>query len=226
MRWFVLLLAACSFRPGRALQRDADALADVGTADGPATPDAAPDAPPSPFAMSGMRWVIPCTAAGPNGPTSCTCAKTSSSYTSIVMLGGSAAEHWQVTIRITGAMEGLMFANGTPDATTPWYIGGDTGNDGGDNYYEIIVSSPSQHYYVNNAPSNHNYSVAFDYMATIPIDGNATVTFVASPQDMYEWQGVDMNDQPIAITGFTAPPPSSGRYPQWAYVTVMSALPR
>ncbi len=214
-------LAGCSFRPGLALHRDAAPTADASMVD---AVDAPPDAPPAPFMLSGMRWVIPCTGTGPAGVTSCTCAQTSSSYTTTVMLAGSASDHWQVTVEIAGAMEGLLFANGTPDAATPWYVGGDTGGDGGDNYYEIVVSSPSQHYYLNNAPSGVNHSVAMDYTATFPIDGNATVMFVASPQDMYEWQGVDASDQPIAITGYTAPAPSNGRYPQWAYVTVRSAV--
>lgn len=219
---WIALLAACSFHHGEARRDAPDTAADSA----PDSVDAPPDAPPSPFALSGMRWMIPCTAAGPAGNTSCTCAQTSSSYSTTVVLAGSATEHWQVSVHIAGVMEGLQFANGTPDASSQWYIGGNTGGDNGDNFYEIIVSSPSQHYYLNNAPSGNNYSVPMDYTAAFPIDGDATVMFVASPQDMYEWQGVNASDQQLTIAGYTAPPPTNGRYPQWAYLTVVSAAPR
>lgn len=221
MRTLALVLAAgaCGYTPGHAGQ----ASGDGGTMPDGHALDAKmlPDATPAVFALSGMQWVIPCTSSNGAPPTGCAVAPTSPAYTTTIVLTGSASEHWLVTARIAGAVEGLTFTNGTADAQ--WYIGGDTGLDHGDNYYEIAVSSPAQHYFINNGSSGNPYSVAEDYTVQIPIDGNATVIFSASPQDGLQWQGIDNTSQPITISGVTAPPPNGNLYGQWAYFIVKSA---
>ena len=216
-RWLALAVASCGFSPGHLGQSDG------ATVDTPRARDAAPmlDAAPAPFALSGMRWVIPCTAALDGTPTGCEVAPTSNAYVTTIALTGSASEHWTVTARVAGAMEGLTYTGGTADGQ--WYVGGGTGIDIGDNYYEIAVSSPAQHYYLNDGVSGVPYSIAEDYTVQLPIDGDATVVFSASPQDMYEWQGIDSGNQPIAISGFTAPPPNGTLYGQWAYFVVTAA---
>jgi hypothetical protein len=220
------VVAGCSFQPGiapSATPGDARGSAD-GAID--ARRDAPPDATPAPFALTGMRWLIPCTGGTPGGPTSCGCARTSPAYTQMVTLAGSAGEHWLVTVEIAGAMEGLTYGGGVADASSRWYTGGGTNGDNGDNYYELVISSPSQHYYLNNGPSGLAYSVAEQYTVSFPIDGDATVMFVASPQDSAQWQGVDSSGQEITISGYTAPAAVNGQYGQWAYLTVKSATPQ
>jgi hypothetical protein len=223
--WRALLLAAaaCSFVHGNAVSGSGDARGPAIDAARNAMKMPLPDATPSPFELTGMQWSIPCLAAVGGVPNACTAAPTSPSYTNIVTLDGQASEHWMVTVEIAGAMEGLAFANGTQDGA--WYVGGDTGGDNGDNYYEVSVSSPAQHYYLNDGVNTNQFSIADDYTVQLPIDGNATVTFTASPQDTLEWQGVDNMSRPITITGFTAPPPNGMLYGQWAYFVVMGASP-
>jgi hypothetical protein len=224
VRWWLAMLGACSFTPGTPRATGQPGPSDAAGADTRAYRDAAlPDASPAPFALSGMRWSIPCTSAGGATATACACAQTSPGYTTVVTLGGAASDHWLVTARIAGAMEGLRFANGTATSGSQWYVGGDTGGDGGDNYYELTVTSPAQHYYLNNAPSGNAYSVAMDYEVQLVIDGDATVTFTANPQDIYQWQGVDSSSQPITLSSVIAPPPFQNMYGQWAYFVVSAA---
>jgi hypothetical protein len=223
--WRALLLAAgaCSFVHGSEVPGPGSGSGDASVPiDAPrdALKMPLPDATPAPF---GMQWSIPCLASVGGVPTACTAAQTSPSYTNVVVLDGAASEHWMVTVEVAGAMEGLTFANGTQDGA--WYVGGDTGGDNGDNYYEVTVSSPAQHYYLNYGVNTNQFSIADDYTVQLPIDGNATVTFTASPQDTLEWQGIDSMNQPIAITGFTAPPPNGMLYGQWAYFVVTKAEP-
>jgi len=223
----LVALGACSFAPhqqsaGDDAQVVADAARDGAT---DAARDAPPDAQPAPFALSGMQWEIDCKTNLNNAtPPGCSCDGTSASYVRSVQLTGGASEHWLVTVRVAGAMEALNFANGTA-AGNGFYVGGDTGGDGGDNFYRIDVDHPAQHYFLNDAVVNKNYSIAFDYTAQIPIDGDAKVTFTASPQDTAQWQGVLQDGTPIAFTGLTAPGPTNGLYPQWAFVIVQDATP-
>src|SRR5262249_35683011 len=104
MRPVVLVVAACSFTPaarGDAQPPSFDADADTERADAPVHA-AAPA-----FALDGMQWEIDCIAALNNGaPTGCTANMTSPSYTRTVALTGMPGQHWTVTLRIAGAMEG------------------------------------------------------------------------------------------------------------------------
>jgi hypothetical protein len=217
----LVALGACSFTPRQA----------ASTTDGHATPDAAvdaavaPDAQPAPFALTGMQWEIDCKNNLNNAtPPGCSCDGTSPSYTRSVQLTGAASEHWLVTVHVVGAMEPLNYQGGASDGTG-FYVGGNTGGDGADNLYRIDVDHPAQHYFLNAGIVDKNYSIAFDYTEQIPIDGDAMVTFTASPQDTAQWQGVLQDGSPIAFAGVTTPTPTNGLYAQWAFVTVQSATP-
>lgn len=233
MRWaWVLALGACSFRAGGASDAPSapggDAVRASDAAVGGDAHDAAVaplDATPPAFAMSGMQWVIPCKTNLNNAtPPGCSCNRTSASYTNAVTLTGSASDTWLVTVRIAGAMEPFAFEGGAPDGSG-WYVGGDTSNTPTQNSYRIDVSAPMQHYYINNGVESTNWSLAFDYTASFPVEGDATVTFTADPGDTAQWQGVDESGTPIALPGVTAPGPTATLYPQWAYVIVQSASP-
>nr|HEX4316433.1 hypothetical protein [Kofleriaceae bacterium] len=240
--WVIGALGACSFAPHAAGQQGSDS----GT---PRQHDAAPgmdasgdhdakpidaksvplDATPPAFALDGMQWEIDCKANLDNAtPPGCSCDPTSPGYTKLVSLAGEPTDHWAVTLRVAGAMEPLAFKNGSAvgsGSSDGFYIGGDKGTDNGDNLYRIDVSSPAQHYFLNNGRVGQNYSTAFDYTVTIPIDGNATVTFTASPQDSAQWQGVLADDTTITLPGVTPPPATNSLVPQWAFVIVQSASP-
>lgn len=105
-----------------------------------------------------------------------------------VTLGGDLGTTYSVTLRVRGIWEPTNIDGGEqPDGNIPYMIGGDVAAGSGSdsdaiNYQQffIVVSSPSQTYWLN----EHDY-VAHDihkedYEITIPIDGGATVTVVAN----------------------------------------------
>lgn len=209
----LVLVAGCQFRlHAEQSGPTSDAAADVAA-------DGTPDASPAPFVLDGLRWTIPCIT--PLGNQNCSC--TTTPLTTVVSVAGAA--RWNVTVRIRGALEGLVYGNGAAaGGTSGWYVGGDTNGDGGDNVYELTISSPAQHYYLNDGSSGHNYSIAFDYMATFPIDGGATATFYSTGQDGLQWANYDSTGQPITFQGVTTTPsPYDG---QFAQLDVISAVPR
>jgi len=214
---FALLLAAvggCQFRlnPAQGGGSGTDAASDVAV-------DVMADAQPAPFVLDGLRWTIPCIT--PLGNQNCSCA--TAATTTMVTVPGTGT--WNVTVRIRGALEGLVYGHGTaPPPGSGWYVGGDTNGDGGDNVYELTISSPAQHYYLNDGPSGNNYSIAFDYMATFPVDGGATATFYSTGQDGLQWANYDHDGQAIRFTGVTTTPdPYDG---QFAQLDVVTASPR
>jgi hypothetical protein len=208
-------VSACSFRAAPGAQPATDASLDASNPDGP--PDT-PQGTPAPFAMAGARWLLPCTSAN-LGLFNCDCA--AQPIVQQVTLAGNASEHWSVAIRIRGVMEGLTYGNGAPGPSSGWYVGGDTAGDTGDNLYELQISSPPAHYYLNDGTPTTSRSFAFDETATIVVDGNATLTFTANGQDGLQWGNYDASHNPIVISGIAAPTqPYDG---QFAVLDVLSA---
>jgi len=208
-----LVACACSFRREAAMQafRDAQLVAD-------APPDAAPEGPPpAPFAMAGARWLLPCTS-GDLGNYNCNCAP--SAIVQNVTLSGRASDQWSVSIRVRGVMEALRYGNGTA-TSGGWYIGGDTNGDNGDNYYELQISQPSAHFYLNDGTPTAQQSFLYDETETIVVAGDATLTFTANGQDGLQWGNYDASHTPITIAGVTSPAqPYDG---QFAILDVLSA---
>ena len=216
MRSAVLVVAgACAFRAGTTGSPPAP---DGAGADGHAMapPDAPPDAPPAPFALSGLHWLLPCTS-GDLGNYNCNCAAGNQDQDATVAGTGS----WTVTVQIRGVMEAIGYGGGSA-GSGGWYIGGNPG-DTADNYYELIVSSPAQHFYLNLGTPTAQRSFDYDYMATIAVDGGAQVTFRANGQDGLEWGNYDESHDPIVISGVTTnPSPYVG---QFAQLDVIDATP-
>jgi hypothetical protein len=184
-----------------------------GTGSDPATdgPAATTDAPPPdntpPFALTGARWLLPCTG-GTGDPALCDC--TGSALSQNLQIGGTPGEHWHVTARIRGVMEVMTYRNGAVDGT--WYAGG-APNDNNWNVYRLTISAPSQVYFLNPGTALVHYSEAFDYTQTFDVDAGATVTFVLDGQDSFQWRGIDQNGAVISIAGVTDPPqPFDGQY--------------
>lgn len=207
-------LAACSFRvPGTAAGDDGTpdaALADA------ALPDA-PGPPAAPFAMSGLRYKLPCTVPLPMH--NCNC-QTGILVTS-VQLDGLASQHWMVTVHVRGALEAMGYHGGM-QVPNGWYVGGDK-NDNGNNFYALSISSPPQTYWLNPGTPTSQRSFRYDYMATFAIDGGATATFSWSGQDGIQWANYD-GAGPITFSGVTTTPdPYDG---QFAQLDVISAVPQ
>ena len=202
------LIAGCSFR----LPPEAQI-----TGDAPPPADAAPpgsDAPP--FALTGARWVLPCTGAT-GDPSLCDCS--GSPQSQMVQIGGAPLEHWHVTARIRGVMERMTYAGGMDDGA--WYKGGNPA-DTHWNFYRLAISKPPQVYFLNPGTALVHYSDAFDFTQTFDVDAGATVTFAVDGQDSFQWRGIDQNGAVLSIAGVIDPPqPFDGQY---ARIDVTAAL--
>lgn len=214
--------AACSFTGGGVpldgtASADESPPSDVPVLPGDAGLDAPPDAtPPSPWAMTGLRWVLPCINNGTPNPNACTCA--ANVVLSTLLLDGDATM-WRVRLRIRGVMEHMQYQNGVQGPGN-WYVGGNA--TGGDNYYKLTVSSPPSQYFINSGDTNQNHSWIHDYEAELDVAGNAGFTFESSGQDSIQWEGVDPSDVPISLPGVTDPvQPYNG---QWARIDVLSVV--
>jgi len=167
--------------------------------------------------MAGARWLLPCTT-GDLGDFNCNCA--GSPIVQQVTLTGRSSDHWMVAIHVRGVMEALAYGNGAATATG-WYIGGDTNGDNADNLYELAISSPAAHYYLNNGTPTAQQSFAYDETENIVVDGDATITFTANGQDGLQWGNDDPTHRPFVISGITSPAqPYDG---QFAVLDVLSA---
>ena len=225
MRVWLVLLVGCGFHgpaasPGDGGGDDAARALDAAAPD----PDARLDAPAStldasaplpPFALTGTRWLQPCSMDHDPNQVACHCAPVTQSI-AIASTGGA---HWHVAARIRGVMEKMGYTGGAMDGG--WYRGGSATN-GGDNIYELTISSPSAHYFINPGSNNGARSYAFDYTVAFDIDAGATATFRSDGQDGIQWMGVDGSAQPISIAGVTDPvQPYDG---QWARLDVTGVM--
>jgi len=210
------LLAGCGFAP--------HATADGGAAptdsarDGVVASDGAPvDAPAAPFAMTGLRWTMPCITSIA-GQAACTVADPAPPATTLT-LDGDGGDHWMVTVHVLGVVEALGYTGGAK-GSGDWYVGGGTGPDHANNFYSLAVSSPHVTYYVNNGTPGGTSVI--DYTVSLPIDGNAMLSFGASGQDQYEWQDFDVaTGSKYVVPGLATPPGLAGG--QYAELEVVSA---
>jgi len=177
--------------------------------------DAPADAASPLFALGGQRWLSPCVGSAGSGSNSlCPCAD--SAQTQIVTLTGLSTVY-QVTVHIRGVVELAPYAGGSADATTRFYTGGAVNNSFG-NIYEMSVSSPMAHYFINNQGATTGGLSAIDYMAELAIAGNAVVTFTTNGQDGEE----AANSTGLTVPGVTTnPQPYDG---QFAQLDVISAM--
>lgn len=190
---------------------------------GDAAPDVAIDASAdvaavTAYDLAGQRVLMPCgmyiNAFG------CLCA--ASPVVQTVTLDDTSAEHFSVTIRVRGALGVETYTGGTPDGSTAFYIGGSPADALYDTY-QIAVTSPPGTFWLNHdvtVPTMN--AVAFDYIATFPVDGGATVTFTGDCRDGMEFQNFDGAMQPITFPGVTTvPDPYDG---QFAQIDVLSVV--
>ena len=141
--------------------------------------------------LFGLRWEMPCYWYSPPEQ-SCLCT---SPPNQIRVLDGDPDKVYNLTLRFRGFVEPKNYTGGTNDGK--WFqIGGNpvtTGTSIGEsayNIYKLSVSDPQQDYYLNRsghaAANGYPFAYAIDYMATIPMRGNATVTLSANNSDGYE----------------------------------------
>jgi len=141
-------------------------------------------------AISGFRFEFPCKdpmpenpKEGADGPSGLVTGdpKTTDNFTVRKAFGGERGKRYQVTLRFRGVVEPMMYKGGK-EIGEYFYIGGEK-NNGTYNVYEISVSSPEAHYFLNRQDKVGHQIFTIDYTQTIEIDGGATVTFHGDGQN-------------------------------------------
>jgi hypothetical protein len=115
-------------------------------------------------------------------PASGTCPQGGyTSYDRTLKFGGTPGVTYNVTIRFQGIHEAGDYQGGTADPKE--FLRGATHNNGGlHTWLSMEVSSPTAVYNPNAGAGGGSIQV-YDYVATIPIDGGATIRLKASDSD-------------------------------------------
>ncbi len=141
-------------------------------------------------AIDGARWEFPCKGEMPEKPKeggNCDCAlvkgdpKTTDNFTFERPFGGEAGKKYKVTLRFRGVVEPMKYKGGTKDGDY-FYIGGE-GDDATYNIYQLKISSPAAHFFLNRQDKTGHQIFTIDYTKTIEIDGGATLTFYGNGQN-------------------------------------------
>lgn len=107
--------------------------------------------------------------------------KTTDNFTVQKVFGGEKGKRYKVTLRFRGVVEPMMYKDGK-QVGDYFYIGGEK-NNATYNVYEIKVSSPESHYFLNRQDKVGHQIFTIDYTQTIEIDGGATITFHGDGQN-------------------------------------------
>jgi hypothetical protein len=140
--------------------------------------------------IHGYRFEFPCKDAMPENPKEGADGvsglvtgdpKTTDNFTAQKTFGGEKGKRYQVTLRFRGVVEPMMYKGGK-QVGEYFYIGGEK-NNGTYNVYQISVSSPPSHYFLNRQDKVGHQIFTIDYTQTIEIDGGATITFHGDGQN-------------------------------------------
>ncbi len=107
--------------------------------------------------------------------------KTTDNFTAKKTFGGEPGKRYKVTLRFRGVVEPMMYKGGK-QVGDYFYIGGEKNNNTY-NVYQISVSSPESHYFLNRQDKVGHQIFTIDYTQTIEIDGGATITFHGDGQN-------------------------------------------
>jgi hypothetical protein len=161
--------------------------------------------------LAGARLELPCLALISSN--SCSAGATSTP----MLFEGDAGTTFDVTIRVRGVVELNSYSGGTADGHL--YVGGMPAAAGW-NVFSIDVSSPKQHYFLNNGGAGNAYCVAVDYVRTIKIGAGALVVLTADTNDNTEVRNLDSNGQAIVVASI--PPAPSAFDGQFLQIDVES----
>ena len=141
-------------------------------------------------AINGFRFEFPCKdpmpenpKEGADGPSGLVTGdpKLTDNFTVKKEFGGEKGRRYKVTLRFRGVVEPMMYKGGT-QVGEYFYIGGEK-NNATYNVYQISISSPPSHYFLNRQDKVGHQIFTIDYTQTIEIDGGATVTFHGDGQN-------------------------------------------
>ncbi len=135
--------------------------------------------------------------------------KTTDNFTATKTFGGEKGKRYKVTLRFRGVVEPMMYTGGQ-QVGEYFYIGGEK-NNGTYNIYQISISSPKSHYFLNRQDKVGHKIFTIDYTQTIEIDGGATVTFHGDGQN----GRMITNFKKLVVPGVApAPQPYNGQFIQ------------
>src|SRR4051812_20107138 len=106
---------------------------------------------------------------------------TNDKFTDVRKFGGEPGKRYKVTIRVRGVVEPMMYKEGRMDGDY-FYIGGEP-NNATYNIYQLTISSPPSHFYLNRQDKVGHRIFTIDYTETIEIEGGATLTFHGDGQN-------------------------------------------
>lgn len=147
--------------------------------------------PASPAAsIDGFRFEFPCKDPMPENPKEGADGlsglvkgdpKTTDNFTFTRKFGGQPGKRYKVTLRFRGVVEPMMYKNGQ-QVGEYFYIGGEK-NNATYNVYEIRVSSPKSHFFLNRQDQVGHKIFTIDYTQTIEMDGGAEIVFFGDGQN-------------------------------------------
>ena len=169
-------------------------------------------------AIDGFRFEFPCKdpmpenpKEGQSGPSGLVKGdpNTTDNFTSTKNFGGQPGKRYKVTLRFRGVVEPMMYKDGQ-QVGEYFYIGG-AKNNSTYNVYQISVSSPKSHFFLNRQDKVGHSIFTIDYTQTIEIDGGAEVVFFGDGQN----GKLITNFKKLVVPGIApAPVPYNGQFIQ------------
>ena len=169
-------------------------------------------------AIDGFRFEFPCKdpmpenpKEGQSGPSGLVKGdpNTTDNFTFRKKFGGQPGKRYKVTLRFRGVVEPMMYKDGQ-QVGEYFYIGG-AKNNSTYNVYQISVSSPKSHFFLNRQDKVGHSIFTIDYTQTIEIDGGAEVVFFGDGQN----GKLITNFKKLVVPGIApAPAPYNGQFVQ------------
>lgn len=140
--------------------------------------------------LDGFRFEFPCKdpmpenpREGADGPSGLVTGdpKTTDNFTVKKTFGGQPGKRYKVTLRFRGVVEPMMYKGGE-QVGEYFYIGGEK-NNATYNVYEIRVSAPQSHYFLNRQDKVGHRIFSIDYTQTIEIEGGAEIVLHGDGQN-------------------------------------------
>jgi hypothetical protein len=188
------------------------------------SPALAIDATSPAAAIDGFRFEFPCKDPMPENPKEGESGisglvkgdpNTTDNFTFTKKFGGQPGKRYKVTLRFRGVVEPMMYKNGQ-QVGEYFYIGGEK-NNSTYNVYQISVSSPKSHFFLNRQDKVGHSIFTIDYTQTVEIDGGAEIVFFGDGQN----GKLITNFKKLVVPGIApAPAPYNGQFVQVDVVDV------
>jgi hypothetical protein len=174
-------------------------------------------------AIDGFRWEFPGVQPMPDSPkkgANCRSAvvtgdpKTTDNFSKTITFGGDANKTYLVTLRFRGVVEPMMYKNGAKDGE--YFYKGGVPNNKAYNVYQLDVSKPAGHFYLNRQDKVGHRIFTIDYTRTIEIAGGAILILSGDGQNGL----MISNFKKLQVEGIDKEKAFNGQYVQMDVVSV------